>query len=97
VETFGFIGKLWKYPGKAAWFFITLPADVGAQIKFFTGKAKGFGSVRVKARIGNSTWKTSVFPDSKSGSYFLPVKAAVRSAERISAGDDLEVNLTLDL
>ena len=41
---------------------------------------------------------TSIFPDSKQGSYVLPVKKAVRTAEGIEDGDDVEVALdVLDL
>jgi len=35
----------------------------------------------------SSTWSTSVFPDASSGSYLLPVKAAVRRTEGIDHGD----------
>jgi hypothetical protein len=88
---------IWKGTAPASWHFITLPEDVGGQIKFFTGARKGFGSVRVKAKIGDTAWKTSLFPDSKSGSYLLPVKAMVRSAEAMAAGKTYEVAVTLDL
>jgi len=54
---------------------------------------KGFGSVRVTAEIAGQSWQTSVFPDSRSGSYLLPVKKAVRTAARISAGDEVAVRL----
>ena len=95
---FEFKGKLWRWQGEApaAWHFITLPEDVGAQIKFFTGKRKGFGSVRVKATVGKTTWKTSLFPDRKSGSYLLPVKGDVRNSESLAAGDVAAVLLILD-
>ena len=75
---FTFKAKVWKYTGKAAWHFITLPAPVAASIRFLQAGAPGFGMVKVRARIGSSEWKTSVFPDSNSGSYLLPVKADVR-------------------
>jgi Domain of unknown function (DUF1905) len=84
------------YPGKAAWYFVTLPDDMSAQIKFFAGKAKGFGSVRVKAIVGGSSWKTSVFPESNSASYLLPVKAQIRQAESLRAGDKVRVQIALD-
>jgi Domain of unknown function (DUF1905) len=96
---FEFKEKLWRWKGvaPAAWHFITLPEDVGAQIKFMTGKRKGFGSVRVKAVIGGTGWKTSLFPDTKSGSYLLPVKAAVRKSESVAAGDVVAVTLMIDV
>ncbi len=96
--TFEFKGKLWRWQGDApaAWHFITLPDDVAGQIKFITGQRKGFGSVRVGVRIGDTRWKTSLFPDSKTGSYFLPVKAEVRKTERVADGDWVQVKVSVD-
>ncbi len=56
---------------------------------------RGFGSVRVAVEAGGSRWETSVFPDGASGCYVLPIKKAVRVAERVEEGDDLTVTLTV--
>jgi hypothetical protein len=40
-------------------------------------KRNGFGSVRVRAQIGDTEQMTSVFPDSKRQVYVLPVKKPV--------------------
>ena len=55
---------------------------------------RGFGSVRVEARIGDVTWRTSVFP-LNSGGYILPVKADVRRRGGIAAGDEVRLKLEL--
>lgn len=90
-----FEADLWLYPGaKAAWHFITVPADISRSLRFFAGQTNGFGSIRVRVRIGETVWETSVFPDKASGCYFLPVKAAVRKAERMSTGDRVKVELS---
>jgi hypothetical protein len=79
----------------AAWHFITLDAEVSAQIKRASlGRTGGFGSVKVTAQIGGTAWKTSLFPSKEAGGYMLPVKASVRKAERLKAGDDVEVSVT---
>lgn len=89
-----FEAELWLYPGdKAAWHFITVPEDISHSLRFFAGTTNGFGSIRVRVRIGESRWETSVFPDKKSGCFFLPVKAAIRKAERITTGDKVSVEL----
>jgi hypothetical protein len=54
----------------------------------------GWGVIPVSARIGRTTWTTSLFP--KDGGYLLPVKAVVRRAERIDLGDEVAVLLRLD-
>ena len=93
---FTFTAPLWLWTGKGAWHFITVPEDISAQIKAMTER-RGFGSVRVTAGIGGHGWKTSVFPDSKSGCYFLPVKGEVRKNTRIVAGECVTVRLGVDI
>ncbi|MFO1184592.1 MAG: DUF1905 domain-containing protein [Bauldia sp.] len=97
-RTIAFRGQLWMWSGKGAWFFVSLPQEDAERIRFFTGgRRRGFGSLRVKARIGDTTWRTSIFPDTKSGSYLLPVKADVREAERLADGSAVAVTLNLDV
>jgi hypothetical protein len=86
--------ELWIYQGKAAWFFVTVPEKESAKIKFFSADVKrGWGSVRVSVKIGDTQWNTSIFPDSKSGTYLLPVKAEIRKKEKLKAGDMVVLEL----
>jgi hypothetical protein len=87
-----FTAKLWLYPGPSGWYFVTVPLAVGKTLNDGAPR-KAWGSIRVTARIGRSAWKTSVFPDAKSQSYLLPVKAEVRKKEGVGAGDRLTVTL----
>jgi hypothetical protein len=92
-------GELWIYPGEAAsWHFLTLPKKEGIKIRAkFTAKRRGFGSLPVEATIGQTTWRTSIFPDKYSGSYILPVKASVRKAEDIVAGERVKFSVVVAL
>lgn len=94
---FSFKAKLWAWQGgNASWYFITLPKKLSAEIRFFSALPKrGFGSVRVEAKIGTSVWKTSLFPSKKEGAYLLPVKADVRLAEKMSPGKMATVSLRI--
>jgi len=47
----------------------------------------------VQVRVGAAVWRTSVFPDSESGCFVLPIKRAVREANGVEAGDEIEVGL----
>jgi hypothetical protein len=89
---------LWIWRGSDAagrWYFITVPEEQSAEIKAHAfGSPRGFGSVKVEARIGEVTWRTSVFP-LNSGGYLLPVKKEVRSRANIGAGDEVTVELEL--
>ncbi|OGL36739.1 hypothetical protein A3A68_02180 [Candidatus Saccharibacteria bacterium RIFCSPLOWO2_01_FULL_48_13] len=94
--SYKFNGKLWIYSGDAAWHFITLPKKYAREIAAISKDiARGFGSLRVTATIGDSSWKTSIFPDSRSGSYLLPVKKEIRSSEKLGAGDSVKISVTL--
>jgi hypothetical protein len=55
---------------------------------------RGFGSVKVEVRLGESRWSTSVFPQKKGG-WFLPVKKAICRAESLEEGDEVEIRLEL--
>jgi len=95
MHSYRFEAELWEYSaGQSAWVFVSVPADDSERIRELPRPPKpGFGSVRVSVTIGSSTWKTSIFPDSKSGTYFLPVKKAIRLAEDIDVGGMCRVEL----
>ena len=89
--------KIWLYPGETGnWHFVTIPKKESTQItEQFKSMKKGWGSLPVEVKIGKTTWATSIFPDSKSGTYLLPLKAKVRRAEGIDEGDTVSVTLTI--
>lgn len=93
-SAFAFRAPLWKYSAAAAWYFVTLPRGIADQIRPQAPRV-GFGSVRVQVTVGNTAWKTSVFPDKNSGSYLLPIKAAVRKAEGLQDGVAVDVFMEL--
>jgi hypothetical protein len=98
--TFDFDAELWEWDARddTSWVFVTLPLEVADEIRDLGLTRRGFGSVRVRVRCGRSAWSTSVFPDSKSGSYVLPLKKPIRRAEGIEVGDTarFEIDITLD-
>ena len=92
---FDFKGEIWLWSAKDAWHFVILPREQADEIKFFAKSRNGFGSLKVSVRIGDSQWKTSIFPDSTSGSFVLPIKKDIRKAENIDAGDQVHCHLEL--
>jgi hypothetical protein len=93
-----FRAEIWEHsPGEpGSWHFLTLPADVADHVASEAGPRRGFGSVRVEVSIGSATWVTSLFPDSKTGSFVLPVKKLVRQANDLQAGDTCQVRLEVE-
>lgn len=59
------------------------------------GKMRGFGSVKVTAQVGETRWKSSVFPQNKSDEWILLVSRKVCRAEALEDGQPLTVSLEL--
>ena len=91
-----FDGDVFRWDARTdSWFFAPLPEDLSEQIREIPRPSRGFGSVRVLARIGSTQWRTSIFPDSSHGAYVLPLKKAVRDAEGIVNGGSVLVHLEI--
>ena len=96
-------GQLWCWTpatGKGSWHFVTVNGTAGealsatALMRRLEGGARGFGSLKVQAAIGDSRFATSVFPSKEDG-WLLPIKASVRKAEGIGEGDEVDLVLTV--
>jgi hypothetical protein len=88
--------KVWLYSGASAWHFITIPKKESENIKKIFGKsARGWGSIPVKVTLGKTSWRTSIFPDRKSGTYMLPLKSEIRKKEEILAEDNVKFILEI--
>lgn len=88
--------NVWLYPGMAGWHFISVSKKASGEIKATFGKhARGWGSIPVSVTIGKTQWNTSIFPDTKSGTYLLPLNAKVRKQEGISAKDTVQFLLKI--
>lgn len=90
-----FSGEIWFWRGPAPWFFVTVPEgesrELAALVKMVT---YGWGMIPVTAGIGATEFKTSLFP--KDNFYIVPIKAAVRRAEKLDEGDIVTINLEVD-
>lgn len=89
---------LWRYPSeKAAWYFLSVDKNISDKIKKdFSHLRKGFGSLPASVTTGDSTWKTSIFPQ-KDGPYILPVKAKVRKDKGFGEGDEIVFSVSIIL
>ncbi|MFI6133586.1 DUF1905 domain-containing protein [Micromonospora sp. NPDC051141] len=90
-----FSGEVWFWRGPAPYHFVTVPDEQCAALATAAASVSyGWGMVPVGVRIGGTDWRTSLWP--KDGRYVLPLKVAVRRAERIELGDRVDVRLTVD-
>ncbi len=101
VDRFTFTAPLWRWTARTestdagSWCFVTLPPEVVEEVRQRSTEPRGFGSVRVHVETAGTSWDTSVFPDSASDGFVLPVKKAVRVATGVEEGDELTVTLSV--
>ena len=89
-----FTARVWEWRGPAPHHFVSMPAEASADLADDASSLSyGWGAIPVEGRIGGTDFTTSVFP--KDGEYIVPIKLAVRRAEGIEIGD--EVNITVRL
>lgn len=103
-SSWDFSGPLWLWRGKAkdgtptstAWHFVTIDGVVADAIRAASpGRSAAWGSVYVRVRIGGTEWQTSVFPSKDVRGYLLPVKAAVRKAQKLAEGDMVALQISV--
>jgi len=89
--------KVVVWPGEqGAWHMMHVDAKKSAEMRKAHGMVKrGFGSIPVVAKIGKTSWDTSIFYDKRSGTYILPLKLKIRQAESLSEGDSVSYTLTI--
>ncbi len=88
-------GKVVRYTVEpASWYFVYIDDVTTAAIRAARTKTVGFQYVPVEAMLGDTTWRTTLFP-TKEGPYLLALKAKVRQTEGIREGQTVTVRLKL--
>ena len=91
-----FSGVVFEWRGPSPYHFVAVPdAEVELIAEVASMVSYGWGVIPATVTSGATTFSTSLFP--KNGGYLVPLKDAVRRAERIVIGDVIEVRLSLDL
>lgn len=87
-------GPIFEWRGPAPFLFVAIPEDVSRDIKALAQLVSyGWGVIPVTAKLGETTWTTSLFP--KKGQYLIPVKVLVQKAEQVTAGDIVKIEVTI--
>ena len=91
----------WTGANGGNWFILNIDGEAAETLsatalmrRLELGKARGFGSLRVTAQIGDTDWQTSAFPR-KDGGWLMLVKKSVRHAEGLDEDDTIELNLVV--
>jgi hypothetical protein len=91
-----FSGEIWHWKGPSPFHFVTVPEELCDALDATAGLVSyGWGMIPVSVRIGDTGWKTSLWP--KDGRYIVPLRADVRRAEALEVGDTTTVRLVVDV
>jgi hypothetical protein len=89
-----FEGIVFEWRGPAPFYFVETPRDISVQIdEIKSSLSYGWGVIPVRVSIGGIETSTSIIP--KNGSYFVPLKDAIRKPNEIQVGDLIKVQLSL--
>ena len=89
-----FPGELFEWRGPSPYHFIEVPPDIADDLHTLSPMLTyGWGVIPVSVRIGESQFRTSLFP--RQGGYVLPIKDRVRLAEGMVLGDAVLVELAI--
>lgn len=86
MDIFEISGKVEKFQGKAAWYFIRVPKDLTDNIEAM----KVRGMIPILAKLNETEWKTSLLPYGD-GSYFIALKASVRKENSIELDQSIKL------
>lgn len=91
-----FDGEVIHWRGPAPFHFVAVPDAEAAELEAVSPMVSyGWGCIPASVRLGRTTFTTALFP--KDGGYLVPVKVAVRRAERVELGDVVRVRLSVAL
>jgi len=82
-----FVAKVELFEREKGWYYVSVPTEQSMPLEHLADR----GLIAVTAKIGNSSWQTSLLPMGD-GTHFLALPAKVRSKEKISLGNKIEVS-----
>lgn len=91
---FAFETEVIHWRGPSPFFYAPVPPDLAEAVRAVAKAVSyGWGVVPVDAEVRGVAFRTSLFP--KDGTYLVPLKDAVRRAAGVTAGDVVEVEMTI--
>ncbi|MDO7868906.1 DUF1905 domain-containing protein [Nocardioides jiangxiensis] len=88
-----FEGEVIEWRGPSPYFFVAIPLDESDELREAGRELVYWGQVPVRARIGETEFRTATFPYGEQ--YALPLRVAIRRAEALEVGDLVRVSLRL--
>lgn len=89
-----FKGEIIYWRGPAPYLFVAVPEEQSRDLKAVSAMVTyGWGVIPVHVRIGETEWKTSLFP--KAGRYLVPIRMSVQKSENLKVGDNVVIQLEI--
>lgn len=89
-----FTAKIWHWRGPSPYYFVTVPPEQSASLRAIMREVTyGWGMIPIRAKVGKTDWKTSMFP--KDGGYIVPLKDKIRKAEDLGEGDTIAIEIEI--
>lgn len=83
-----------EWRGPAPFHFVPVPDELADDVRAIAPIVTyGWGVIPASGVIGATAFTTSLFP--RHGGYLVPLKDAVRRAERLAVGDEVRVELVI--
>ena len=88
-----FEGPVIEWRGPAPFYYLRIPEEESADIKFAARGIEYWGQVPVVVQVSDVEFTTALFP--KDGRYLIPLKDVVRKSANIELGQVLVVALSV--
>ena len=89
-----FKGAIIEWRGPSPFYFVPVPDVPSKKIKAMAAQLTyGWGVIPVLGKIGKTEFSTALIP--KDGLYYLPIKNAVRFAEKLEVGVEVSVSISV--
>jgi len=82
-----FIATVELFDRVKGWHYVSVPTELSKPLEYLADR----GLIAVTASVGNSSWPTSLLPMGD-GTHFIALPAKLRSKEKLSRGDKIEVS-----
>jgi len=83
-----FVAKIERFDMQGGWHYVPVPLALSKPLEYL---AVHFGFIAVTAKVGRSSWATSLLPKGD-GTHFIALPAKVRSKEKLSLGAEIEIS-----
>lgn len=89
-----FEGEIFYWRGPSPYLFVAIPEEPSRNIQAISAIVTyGWGVIPVRVRIGETEWRTSLFP--KDGRYLVPIRMSVQKAESLEVGDSVSLRVEI--